>query len=48
MQNPSVTFEELLGTAVTLKHSDEEEEVGETAQQPSDSGKSYSIDDIEF
>ena len=48
MQNPNVTFEELLGTAVTLKHGDDEEDEASVEHVDADTGKSYSIDDIEF
>jgi hypothetical protein len=48
MQNPNVTFEELLGTAVTLKHGDDEEDEAAVEHVDADTGKSYSIDDIEF
>ena len=48
MQNPDATFEEILGSAVTLKRADEEED--ETEEKAATSGEkhSYSVEDIEF
>lgn len=50
MQNPTATFEDVVGSAVTLKtDADREEEEEKNAQaQPDATRKAFTIDDIEF
>lgn len=50
MQNPTATFEDVVGSAVTLKtEADREEEEEKNAQaQPDATRKEFTIDDIEF
>ena len=48
MQNPDATFEEILGSAVTLKRDGEDEDEGEAETEKSGEKPSYSVEDIEF
>jgi hypothetical protein len=51
MQNPNATFEDVVGSAVTLKHEDapgEGDDAPLEAQNAPTQGPKYRIEDIEF
>jgi hypothetical protein len=50
MQNPDVSFEAVLGNAITLSHGEDDEEVTDSSatEAPDAERRSYTIDEIEF
>ena len=48
MQNPEATFEEILGSAVTLKRDGEADEEESALQKEEQPRPTYTVEDIEF